>query len=205
MDRCTTCQNQMLEFVYDVVDDDVRVEVTAHLASCVDCQAALAEARSQQQLLAAAARVEFPAVTFAPPVEVAQEVAVVPFRAPQRPQVRPAGAAVSWRRWLAAAAILLTLAAPAWLIGDYTAANRKLSNEESAVASIDAKIRATRGELTELAQNEAKEKDARAKEIRKAEKSIEISGQTTYEPGAPGKLLIRTVNGENQPIKGTLK
>ena len=122
----------MLEYLYDLLDATDRQAVQDHLDACPACQAELARAGEQRRLLAAAARMEFPDVRFTPPVETVQAAApaVVPMPQPTR-KTRP------WRRWAAAAAILLALggvAAPGvWMEGDYSHANRVVA-EKQAVA-----------------------------------------------------------------------
>ena len=49
MDRCTHYQTQMLDYVYDLLDEDVVRDLALHLEHCTDCQAALSAARGQQQ------------------------------------------------------------------------------------------------------------------------------------------------------------
>ena len=133
MHTCTSCQAQMLEYLYDLLDAAERQAVQNHLDACPACQAELARAGEQRRLLAAAARMEFPEVRFTPPVGTPQAAApaVVPMPLPVK-KTRP------WRRWAAAAAILLALggvAAPGvWMERDYSHANRVVA-EKQAVAS----------------------------------------------------------------------
>ena len=75
-----------------------------HLRQCPTCPARLREARQQQQLLAAAARDEFPEVRFEAPQEVApvaEPTLVVP--------IKRARAVPVWSRWAIAAGVLLTV------------------------------------------------------------------------------------------------
>src|SRR5439155_17458209 len=123
MDRCTHYQTQMLDYVYDLLDEDVVRDLALHLEHCADCQAALREARGQQQLLAAAARLEFPSVCFRVPQETppaaastpeqdepAPEPVLLPVRPKFLPLARPRRFA--WRAWPSAAAVLLALSVP---------------------------------------------------------------------------------------------
>src|SRR4051794_30553689 len=116
MHGCQACQDQMLELLYDLLDDQERQALLAHLTACPACQAGLAASRQQQRLLAAAARMEFPGVHFAPPQPepAAQPAPVAPAPAvlassvpPNSP--RPFGdSPARWRRlrrWAAAAAL----------------------------------------------------------------------------------------------------
>ena len=107
MHTCPSCQAQMLEFLYDLLDDAERQAMQDHLDGCAACRAELDKAREQQNLLAAAARMEFSGVQFTAPTEAAP--AVTPM--PAKKKVRP------WRRCAAAAAVLLAvggLAVPGW-------------------------------------------------------------------------------------------
>ena len=76
MQSCETCQVQLLEYLYGLLEDADRQALEAHLAACPACQAALVKTRSQQHLFAAAAKMEFPAVAFQPPAPVAQPEAI---------------------------------------------------------------------------------------------------------------------------------
>src|SRR5205823_2179574 len=66
MMTCETCQAQLLHHLYGLLEESGRQTVLGHLAGCGACQAALAAARQQQQLLAVAAKGEFPDVRFTP-------------------------------------------------------------------------------------------------------------------------------------------
>src|SRR5262245_20967326 len=108
MHGCQACQAMMLESLYDLLDAEERLFLTAHLAGCPACQQASQRARADQQLLAAAARMEFPNVRFTPPTEETTPAATPP------PVLLPLPAPVArkarWGRRLAvAAAVLLAL------------------------------------------------------------------------------------------------
>src|SRR4051794_6166675 len=100
MNSCEAYQGQMLEYLYDLLEDGERQALRAHLDTCPACQAALVRAQAQRQLLAAAARMAFPAVLFAPPAAAEAVATVVPLPARRR----------AWPRWAVAAAVLLALA-----------------------------------------------------------------------------------------------
>ena len=111
MDRCTHYQTQMLDYVYDLLDEDVVRDLALHLEHCANCQASLREARGQQQLLAAAARLELPSVCFRVPEETApvaasapaqDEPAQAPILLPARPKLLPLERQrrFAWRNWL---------------------------------------------------------------------------------------------------------
>ena len=138
MHTCETCQSLMLEYLYDLLDESERQPLQDHLAGCAACQAALQQARQQQNLLAAAARIEFPAVAFQPPVEQPVPEASPAPAGPGCPA--HAGTPVPrsgrprrdrrWRRWAVAAAVLLGigLGIPGiWVGSNYLSASRKAS------------------------------------------------------------------------------
>src|SRR5262245_41066297 len=100
MNSCETYQAQMLEYLYDLLDDGERQALQAHLGSCPACQAALVRAQAQRRLLAAAAKMEFATVHFTPPAAATEAAAVVPLPTRRR----------AWPRWAVAAAVLLALA-----------------------------------------------------------------------------------------------
>ena len=67
MHGCHDCQELMLEHLYDLLEEADQQALRAHLADCPACQAALEKVRAQQQLLAAAARMQVSVAPFVPP------------------------------------------------------------------------------------------------------------------------------------------
>src|SRR5262245_45693590 len=104
MDRCTHYQNQMLDYVYDLLDEDEGRDLALHLELCANCQTGLREARGQQQLLAAAARLEFPSVSFRVPMSAPSQEGRVeqPVSTPSQPRLLPLvrPRRLAWRNWL---------------------------------------------------------------------------------------------------------
>src|SRR5262245_39856211 len=122
MDRCDTCQPLLLDYLYDLLDGDDRRALEAHVAGCAGCPAALERARRDRALLAAAAKMEFPAVRFVPPEEAppaAPQPAPVAERdvLPLPPAVRARPRTRRPLRWAVAAAVLLGLGVPAFWVG----------------------------------------------------------------------------------------
>jgi uncharacterized membrane-anchored protein YhcB (DUF1043 family) len=64
---CKHCQEQLLHYLYDVLDPDERAAIAQHLDECVACQAVRDALVAQQELLAEAAKESFAEVTFQPP------------------------------------------------------------------------------------------------------------------------------------------
>jgi hypothetical protein len=133
MDRCQHCQAQLLDYLYDLLDEPEQRALEAHVAGCALCQQALALARRQQELLASAARLECAPASFTIPqdetvpetetVPPREEPAVLPL--PVRP---PRPARRFWQPWVAAAATLLVLAgAGLFLLRDQSAARAQVA------------------------------------------------------------------------------
>src|SRR6266568_4785538 len=102
MATCEQFQSQLLAYLYDLLESDERQSLQAHLEQCPACQAALAHAKNQRQLLAVAAKAEFAGTKFEPPVEIAPAQAVN--------SIVPGGRARnSWSAWAIAASILVLL------------------------------------------------------------------------------------------------
>jgi hypothetical protein len=97
MMTCEQYQALLLDHLYDVLEPNEVRALGEHLPTCAACQAALVRARSQKDLLAAAARSEFAGVQFkAPAVIEAAPVLPLPVRH-------------GWVRWAVAAAVLLAI------------------------------------------------------------------------------------------------
>jgi hypothetical protein len=106
MFRCDTCQEQLLDRLYGLLDPADADALDAHLADCADCAAAREQVMRWQGLLARAAKSDFPGVTFAPPPEP-----VAPAAASEPPSPPRRTARDVWVRWAVAASLLLTCAA----------------------------------------------------------------------------------------------
>lgn len=64
---CDHCQQQLLPYLYDLLEGEERQQVQWHLESCPSCQTALQAARAQQTLFAEAVKEPQADVTFTPP------------------------------------------------------------------------------------------------------------------------------------------
>src|SRR5262245_48990837 len=114
MKSCETYQAQLLDHLYGLLEPEDSRALEEHLGACPGCQAALAHAREQKQLLAAAARSKFPGVRFEePPAPAPAEAEVtrpVPPEAPPVVPIRTVPVRVNWGRWAVAAGVLLAVA-----------------------------------------------------------------------------------------------
>ncbi len=199
MHTCTSCQAQMLEYLYDLLDAAERQAVQNHLDACPACQAELARAGEQRRLLAAAARMEFPEVRFTPPVGTPQAAApaVVPMPLPVK-KTRP------WRRWAAAAAILLALggvAAPGvWMERDYSHANRVVAEKQAVASAAREQMQDAARRMQDLPREEQSKVDEARDALRASQLQLAVVGQETVAAGAPATYEILTRNLNNQPV-----
>ena len=131
---CDHCQNLILDHLYGLLDEAEARAVEEHLQACPACAEARDKARGWSDLLARAARSDFPEVKFAAPSEPVAAPAQAP-AAPQTPvpapmpartspqaarpksngkrgpkPLPPATVRATWTRWAVAAGILLLVA-----------------------------------------------------------------------------------------------
>ena len=100
--NCEICRGQLLEYLYDLPDEDEQRVFQEHLPHCPTCPALLREAREQQRLLGAAARMTFPRVHFEAPAEAASarpQILALPMRS----------ARTRWLPWAVAAPSLASM------------------------------------------------------------------------------------------------
>jgi hypothetical protein len=207
MMRCENCRPLLLEYLYDVLEADEHQAIEAHLKDCPACQEGLVQAKGQQQLLAAAAKMEFPNVRFTAPSAAVQsapqagesgEQAVTPnvllLQRPARPR--------RWRHWLVAAAVLLALGAAipgVWFSHEYT-------RTEQIVAAGDQRIRQAKNdfddaqkELTALPAQTRARLEGIEQAQRDAQLRVQVQGPASLRAGAPTEYRIYTTNLNGQP------
>src|SRR5262249_9577881 len=110
MRTCDAFQAELLNHLYDLLDDEERRDLAAHLDTCPDCQAARTALEGKRKLLAAAAKTEFPGVRFQPPAEE-------PAPAAPRKVSLPTPVLPKWGKWAIAAGLLLTVGLAGGLAG----------------------------------------------------------------------------------------
>jgi len=187
---CETCRAQMLEFVYDLLEGDELQAFQAHRNDCPACQAELVKAKGQQQLLAAAAKMDFPAVRFTAPSQA--PVLLMPRPRPPR----------RWRRWLAAAAVLLALgvAAPAvWYGRDYFRTEQAATQGYDRIEQMSRERSSAETQIARLPGEKEKRKGAILNAQRDSQLQIKVQGPTTLRAGAPTDYQIYTTNLNGQP------
>jgi hypothetical protein len=162
MDRCQHCQEQLLDFLYDLLDEPDQIALEAHLVGCAACQAALTRARRQQDILASVARLECDSLHFEIPTDEPvpepaaplEEPAVLPL--PHRPARAPRR---FWQPWVAAAATLLVIAgAGLYFHLDQAAARERVAQDQQ-------RWQDTTAELAQVFQREQEVQQHRTNEI----------------------------------------
>ncbi len=215
MNTCEACQNLLLEYLYDVLDDADRQTVLGHLEGCPACQAALAKVRQQQNLLAAAAKMEFPAVRFVEPAPAPVVARVPQLSRPWYGHVgRWASAAAVWllalgmTQWVLSAGIMVVVftaaGACAWFGSDYAATKEAVARQQEAVAQLaqqekDAALR--RGQLDVERDNKLV---AIQNEYNETQLSINVTGPASVQPGAPTLYHITATDFNNAPTKANI-
>jgi len=196
MDRCRHCQAQLLDHLYDLLDEADQALLDAHLSGCVACRHALDLARQQQHLFAAAARFDGVAAPFEAP-------AVVPLGEPlEQPAVLPLPyrkPAVGWRPWVAAAAALLVLAGVGlWVRHDHAAARDAVADNRAARADRAAELASLEKREEEVAEHQGRELDRLAERATRDELTVQATGPQVLagKLTAPFRVETRDARGE---------
>jgi hypothetical protein len=191
---CGTCCSRMLEYLYDLLEASEQQAWKEHLKDCAACQAELARATDQKHVLARAAKMDFANVSFTPPV--AGRIGASPVGGTGNAPVM-----FHWRRWLAAAAVLLAVGAavPAFWYG------RDYRHIEQTVAQAEERIQQAKKEGQEIEQQLARlpeQKQERIAAIHKAQREtqlqVEVQGPVALRVGAPTDYQIFTRDPNNR-------
>lgn len=111
--KCEHCRQQMLPYLYDVLDAADRHEMAAHLDTCASCQHALKAAQEQQGMLAEAIKEDANDIVFKAPVKATPASTAPTVILPRTPRRD----LFLLNRWAAAAALLLFLFGAGSVIG----------------------------------------------------------------------------------------
>src|SRR5262245_16305549 len=163
--KCEHWREQILQYLYDLLESAEKDELTAHLEKCAACQDALKAAEDQKGMLAEAVKAQNSDITFKAPVKATPASATAPlFTQPPAPARR----LFLFNRWVMAASLLFVLFTLGFGFGG--AAWRDQRDAEA-----DAKNRLAKARLDlEKAQTDLTErKDHTHKEIRAIQKQID--------------------------------
>ncbi len=193
---CELCRERMLEYLYDLLEIEERQAWDAHLGECSICQAEMARAQAQRQLLAQAAKRAFVDVRFTPPQT---EPAVVPFKKPQPRRLV--------RRWLIAAAVLAALGAalPAfWYARDYRRNEETIAHINARIETAQTERRVAEAQIDRLPKETAERFESIRNKQREANLQLKVQGPSTLRAGAPTDYQIYTTNLNGQPADAKL-
>jgi hypothetical protein len=209
---CETCRGQLLENLYDLLDEADQRALDAHLGQCPACQASLAKARNQQRLLGAAAKTSFAGVCFEAPAAAT----VLPLT---EPVPRTFARTPAWTRWAMAAAVVLAVGGLAtmttMLCGGFLVADGIASRNSALVADAGQGIKDLQKEEAQLLNKRnadlaalPKKRDADLaaleEKVREQQARVVVVCNRAYQPGALNEYQIQTLNLNDQPVKSDL-
>ena len=102
--NCESCRQQMLPYLYDLLEPPERQELAAHIESCVGCQDALKAAQDQIGLLAEAIKQDTTDIVFRAPTKATPASTAPTLLLPPMPR-----RSFLFNRWAMAASLLLFL------------------------------------------------------------------------------------------------
>src|ERR1051326_2107368 len=213
MDRCGHFQSLMLDHLYELLDEHEERELAQHLEGCGGCQAALTKARAPQQLLAAAARLEFPQVQFTAPrphLEPARLDVDLAQPARRRPAWIPLAIAMSLALGVAATGVFAMRARSAYRAEESRASEADQAHTDALVAALDLETKHKKNlkdlqvEETELTKEwqvlpgeklPRPERDALQKvadDGNKRQLNVSVLGPEVIQPGRKSEYIVQT-------------
>jgi hypothetical protein len=193
----------LLESLYDLLDEADKQALAAHLEGCPACQTELNQARRQQGLFAAAARMEFPNVQFTPPEAdiTAAPPAVLPLPVRSAPRRRV------WR-WVAAAAVLLALGSvggTGWYYSaGYRAACRTADHGDARIADADRAIEKEKQQLLDLDREHAEKQKEVIHAANGKKLQVTFRGPETVPVGTDAGYTIETRDLNGAPVAASI-
>ncbi|HEV3205075.1 MAG TPA: zf-HC2 domain-containing protein, partial [Gemmataceae bacterium] len=212
MKPCEQYQAMMLDYLYGLLDTPEVDNLSVHLKDCAGCQAALAQSESHKQMLAQAAKLEFPEVRFDP--------TVLPLiSAKKRPAVvSPSRGERAWARWALAALVLLA-------VGGLSFSNNLYWQQQDRLVQAKAHAEDLHHQIHNLSAEQFAKRDRVEKGIIKLHQDLDslqaklvqeetmvkqtnmnkqlhltISGPPTVEAGALNEYLVKVRNRQNRPV-----
>ena len=206
MNTCEQYQTLLLEHLYGLLEGAEDQALRDHLGTCPACQVALGAARHEHDLLAAAARQEFPAVRFDPPAELPPRL-----EQPRTAEEAPLPIVLRtspWRRWALAAAILLAiggLGVPAAYYGvDYVQTRDTVRTHEGEVRQAQQAVAQVDHQLQQLPAQKREKVEGVFQAARERQLNLVVSGPQRVQVGAPSEYRIETRNLDGKPVPARL-
>lgn len=194
MYTCDQCSEQLLDYLYELLDDADAQHLQQHLQDCAVCRSSLDSAREQQQLLARAACVYKEVPEFASPAATtttsnAVETGMMEsVPTPKKTAVTPSYR-LSWR-W---GSLLATAAALLLAIGwGYTQYQSGLREREELYRSAKLRITEVDRQAETLIEEYKKAQVEVPVQLQQKQLRLSVSGAAQYNPKAPAVLNIET-------------
>ena len=218
---CETCREQILPYLYELLESQERQQLTAHLETCPGCQDALKAAQEQIGMLAEAVKpvhadIVFKAPAKATPASTAPTLVLAPV--PRR--------FFLLNRWAMAASILLVLFSFGGVIGgtiwrdhadSLAAAQERLAKARLDLEGVQSElhekkdqtqkeIRAIQEQIDEVFNHWKKEESTARKMLEKQRVQLIIKGPRVAQAGAPNRYDVEmsqeSVDNFQQNAKG---
>lgn len=180
---CESCRDLIWDHFYELLEVDQVAALRAHLADCADCQEALRRARSQQERIARAARLQIEVAPFVLPDEAPS---VLPL--PQRRRSRLAGSLIA-----AAAVLIVTVGLPYQL---YEGGREKREREFALTFQSLSSVLNERGLLKKQA---AREQETLVQRERGKHLRVQVLGPAALAPGSNGPHQVRVTDLNGAP------
>jgi hypothetical protein len=218
MHSCEGCQNLLLDYLYDLLEGIERQEVQAHLQTCPACQIALAKVQKQQDLLAAAAKMEFPAVQFVRPAGEPIAPMRLPLPKPAPVKVRPWRrvmaaaavwlAAVGFTQWLVSAAVMMVLFAIvgsiAWFASDYAVAQHAVNQRNTEFTQLTQQAKDAQAHRAELGRDFTRKIHDIENDFQQKRLLVYVTGPATVQPGATNTYEITATDLNHAPADANI-
>jgi hypothetical protein len=203
MRPCDHFDEQLLDYVYGLLNDEEAGSLRAHLAECQRCQAALTAAEGQQQLLSRAAQIYREVPLFKAPEE---EPALAPVPVPPTTETEaapailplPARARRRWGRWLGTAAAAAIAVAAAGLYALY---QNRLDDYQTELTQANQQLKDTDGQLALVKQIYDRETAQLASRLSQESLHLCVEGSGTYSPEGASRFraVTRDSAGNSMP------
>ncbi|MGF1581371.1 MAG: anti-sigma factor family protein [Gemmataceae bacterium] len=226
---CDQCSNLLLDFVYDLLDEEETLQLRDHLADCAQCQERLTQAEDTQRLFGKAAQVYDNIPTFTGPDTLADETATEDTQeleaAPAKLEATSTAPSEqitaktihdnpnssktsldrtkSSRKWIwsaVATAALVLLSFTGW---SYVAYQDKLNAKKTAIRKLELSIARIDGEWNDYNQVYNKKLASLPKQIPQEELFLRLYGSQNYHISAPAvvRLDAQNLDGKRVPVQ----
>jgi hypothetical protein len=212
-------REQVLPYLYDVLDEEERRVFEATLQSSPEARVTLEHAKAKQQMLAAAVRNHFPDVTFAaPPLPTRNSNRLDEYQ----PRRRPERSSGRWLPWAVAATLVVGVLGGGgyWSVTGWAGYKRQLVeaserfNKAGATVnqlmqkikeeqlSAEKDIRAIEQQVTLLVNDWNREADVQKKIFRQKGVQVVIQSPRALQAGATNSIQIDMKRNEQLPMPG---